>query len=122
MNEVTVAVQTGALGIAEAPPSNSKAKIVRVSSPLSFLLGESHRNIIMWLDHRAVSQVHRINETKHRVLQCVGGVMSVEMQAPKLLWLKEVSVCGRESVLITARDSVYCGSVCTRSRAKVCSV
>ena len=45
----------------------------------------------MWLDHRAVSQVHRINETKHSVLQYVGGVMSVEMQAPKLLWLKEVS-------------------------------
>ncbi|XP_044800859.1 FGGY carbohydrate kinase domain-containing protein isoform X4 [Bubalus bubalis] len=51
--------------------------------------GDSHRNIIMWLDHRAVSQVHRINETKHSVLQYVGGVMSVEMQAPKLLWLKE---------------------------------
>uniref|UniRef100_A0A667G8H4 FGGY carbohydrate kinase domain-containing protein n=1 Tax=Lynx canadensis TaxID=61383 RepID=A0A667G8H4_LYNCA len=51
--------------------------------------GDSHRNIIMWLDHRAVSQVHRINETKHGVLQYVGGVMSVEMQAPKLLWLKE---------------------------------
>nr|KAF6505151.1 FGGY carbohydrate kinase domain containing [Rousettus aegyptiacus] len=51
--------------------------------------GDFHRNIIMWLDHRAVSQVHRINETKHSVLQYVGGVMSVEMQAPKLLWLKE---------------------------------
>uniref|UniRef100_A0A8C6MPJ4 FGGY carbohydrate kinase domain-containing protein n=1 Tax=Mus spicilegus TaxID=10103 RepID=A0A8C6MPJ4_MUSSI len=51
--------------------------------------GDSSRNVIMWLDHRAVSQVHRINETKHRVLQYVGGVMSVEMQAPKLLWLKE---------------------------------
>uniref|UniRef100_A0A4W2DZ77 FGGY carbohydrate kinase domain-containing protein n=1 Tax=Bos indicus x Bos taurus TaxID=30522 RepID=A0A4W2DZ77_BOBOX len=51
--------------------------------------GDSRRNIIMWLDHRAVSQVHRINETKHSVLQYVGGVMSVEMQAPKLLWLKE---------------------------------
>ncbi|XP_060265789.1 FGGY carbohydrate kinase domain-containing protein isoform X3 [Ovis aries] len=51
--------------------------------------GDSHRNIIMWLDHRAVSQVHRINQTKHSVLQYVGGVMSVEMQAPKLLWLKE---------------------------------
>ncbi|KAM9691549.1 FGGY carbohydrate kinase domain-containing protein isoform 4-T10 [Dama dama] len=51
--------------------------------------GDSHRNVIMWLDHRAVSQVHRINETKHSVLQYVGGVMSVEMQAPKLLWLKE---------------------------------
>ncbi|XP_059754925.1 FGGY carbohydrate kinase domain-containing protein isoform X4 [Balaenoptera ricei] len=51
--------------------------------------GDSHRNIIMWLDHRAVTQVHRINETKHSVLQYVGGVMSVEMQAPKLLWLRE---------------------------------
>ncbi|XP_037683012.1 FGGY carbohydrate kinase domain-containing protein isoform X1 [Choloepus didactylus] len=51
--------------------------------------GASHRNVIMWLDHRAVSQVHRINDTKHSVLQYVGGVMSVEMQAPKLLWLKE---------------------------------
>ncbi|XP_047644836.1 FGGY carbohydrate kinase domain-containing protein isoform X3 [Phacochoerus africanus] len=51
--------------------------------------GDPHRNIIMWLDHRAVSQVRRINETKHSVLQYVGGVMSVEMQAPKLLWLKE---------------------------------
>ncbi|EPY79844.1 hypothetical protein CB1_000883004 [Camelus ferus] len=53
--------------------------------------GNSHQNIIMWLDHRAVSQVHRINETKHSILQYVGGVMSVEMQAPKLLWLKEIS-------------------------------
>ncbi|XP_044626862.1 FGGY carbohydrate kinase domain-containing protein isoform X6 [Equus asinus] len=53
------------------------------------LEGDSRRNIIMWLDHRAVSQVHRINETQHSVLQYVGGVMSVEMQAPKLLWLKE---------------------------------
>lgn len=61
---------------------------------LSYLLGDSSRNVIMWLDHRAVSQVHRINETKHSVLQYVGGVMSVEMQAPKLLWLKEVSVWG----------------------------
>ncbi|XP_058993191.1 FGGY carbohydrate kinase domain-containing protein isoform X3 [Mustela lutreola] len=51
--------------------------------------GDAHRNIIMWLDHRAVSQVRRINETKHSVLQFVGGIMSVEMQAPKLLWLKE---------------------------------
>uniref|UniRef100_H0XBT7 FGGY carbohydrate kinase domain-containing protein n=1 Tax=Otolemur garnettii TaxID=30611 RepID=H0XBT7_OTOGA len=51
--------------------------------------GDSHRNIIMWLDHRAVSQVHRINATRHSVLRYIGGVMSVEMQAPKLLWLKE---------------------------------
>lgn len=45
----------------------------------------------MWMDHRAVSQVDRINATKHSVLSYVGGVMSVEMQPPKLLWIKEVS-------------------------------
>ncbi|XP_075037858.1 FGGY carbohydrate kinase domain-containing protein isoform X2 [Mixophyes fleayi] len=43
----------------------------------------------MWMDHRAGSQVDRINGTKHEVLNYVGGGMSVEMQPPKLLWLKE---------------------------------
>ncbi|XP_074893330.1 FGGY carbohydrate kinase domain-containing protein isoform X3 [Buteo buteo] len=51
--------------------------------------GQNYRNVIMWMDHRAVSQVERINATQHRVLSYVGGVMSVEMQPPKLLWLKE---------------------------------
>uniref|UniRef100_A0A8B9TQ36 FGGY carbohydrate kinase domain-containing protein n=1 Tax=Anas platyrhynchos TaxID=8839 RepID=A0A8B9TQ36_ANAPL len=51
--------------------------------------GQNYRNVIMWMDHRAVSQVDRINATKHRVLSYVGGVMSVEMQPPKLLWIKE---------------------------------
>ncbi|XP_047917948.2 FGGY carbohydrate kinase domain-containing protein isoform X4 [Anser cygnoides] len=51
--------------------------------------GQNSRNVIMWMDHRAVSQVDRINATQHRVLSYVGGVMSVEMQPPKLLWIKE---------------------------------
>ncbi|XP_068809442.1 FGGY carbohydrate kinase domain-containing protein isoform X4 [Struthio camelus] len=51
--------------------------------------GQNHRNVIMWMDHRAVSQVDRINQTQHRVLSYVGGTMSVEMQPPKLLWIKE---------------------------------
>ncbi|XP_066453850.1 FGGY carbohydrate kinase domain-containing protein isoform X1 [Eleutherodactylus coqui] len=51
--------------------------------------GNHQRNVIMWMDHRAGSQVERINRTKHGVLRYVGGVMSVEMQPPKLLWLKE---------------------------------
>ncbi|XP_056353173.1 FGGY carbohydrate kinase domain-containing protein-like [Oenanthe melanoleuca] len=53
--------------------------------------GQNHRNVIMWMDHRAASQVERINATQHRVLNYVGGAMSVEMQPPKLLWIKEVS-------------------------------
>ncbi|XP_041339316.1 FGGY carbohydrate kinase domain-containing protein isoform X2 [Pyrgilauda ruficollis] len=51
--------------------------------------GQNRRNVIMWMDHRAASQVRRINATQHRVLSYVGGAMSVEMQPPKLLWIKE---------------------------------
>ncbi|XP_066547797.1 FGGY carbohydrate kinase domain-containing protein isoform X2 [Amia ocellicauda] len=51
--------------------------------------GQKDRNVIMWLDHRASEQAVRITGTGHGVLRAVGGVMSPEMQPPKLLWLKE---------------------------------
>jgi FGGY-family pentulose kinase len=46
-------------------------------------------NVIVWMDHRAIEQAQRINETGDRVLRYVGGVISPEMETPKLLWLKE---------------------------------
>ena len=50
--------------------------------------GPSEQNIIVWMDHRAKSEAEEITATGHEVLQFVGGVMSAEMQTPKLLWLK----------------------------------
>lgn len=47
------------------------------------------QNVIVWMDHRATPQAERINVVGHDVLRYVGGVISPEMQTPKLLWLKE---------------------------------
>lgn len=47
------------------------------------------QNVIVWMDHRAIPQADRINRIGHPVLRYVGGVISPEMQTPKLLWVKE---------------------------------
>ncbi|KAA1123626.1 hypothetical protein PGTUg99_021794 [Puccinia graminis f. sp. tritici] len=50
--------------------------------------GESKRNIILWADHRARDEASLINSCGSPVLQYVGGTMSLEMEIPKVLWLK----------------------------------
>ncbi|OPB39739.1 FGGY-family pentulose kinase [Trichoderma guizhouense] len=46
------------------------------------------RNVILWLDHRPVEETDKINATGHKLLKYVGGKMSIEMEIPKVLWLK----------------------------------
>lgn len=46
------------------------------------------QNIIMWMDHRADAETDFINSKNHEILKYVGGKVSLEMEIPKLLWLK----------------------------------
>jgi len=50
--------------------------------------GDPARNVIVWMDHRASAEAEEINAGGHEVLRYVGGVISPEMETPKLLWLK----------------------------------
>lgn len=50
--------------------------------------GDRRWDTIVWLDHRAIVEADECTATGHRVLDYVGGVMSPEMQSPKLMWLK----------------------------------
>jgi FGGY-family pentulose kinase len=50
--------------------------------------GDPARDIIMWMDHRAGSEANDINLTRDPALDYVGGEVSIEMELPKVLWMK----------------------------------
>jgi D-ribulokinase len=50
--------------------------------------GDDRRNVIVWMDHRAIAEAREVNGTRDDVLRYVGGSISPEMEIPKLLWLK----------------------------------
>ena len=47
----------------------------------------AERDVIVWMDHRAIDEAERINAGGHDALRYVGGKISPEMHAPKLAWL-----------------------------------
>lgn len=49
---------------------------------------DSKENIILWMDHRAEKETDAINATGDVALKYVGGQMSIEMELPKIMWLK----------------------------------
>jgi D-ribulokinase len=50
--------------------------------------GDDQRNVVVWMDHRAIAEARGVNETRDDVLRYVGGSISPEKEIPKLLWLK----------------------------------
>lgn len=56
------------------------------SSPVSVSWsGDSRRNVIVWMDHRAIEQAERINSSKSPILEYCGAAVSPEMEPPKVL-------------------------------------
>lgn len=68
--------------------SNDTDEPIAVTGPDFNNSDGKDRNIILWLDHRAEKETEKINATHHNLLRYVGGKMSVEMEIPKVLWLK----------------------------------
>ena len=60
----------------------------REHRPLALSAGDTPWNIVMWMDHRAQDEARLCNATGSPVLRNLGGAMSVEMQIPKLMWVK----------------------------------
>src|SRR5579871_285095 len=61
----------------------------QAGAPLTVSIsGDNSRNVIVWMDHRAIPEARLVNETQDQVLRYVGGSISPEMEVPKLLWLK----------------------------------
>ena len=57
--------------------------------PLSVsAIDQPGRDTILWMDHRAIAETADCNAIDDPLLQRFGGRLSVEMQLPKLLWLK----------------------------------
>lgn len=97
---------------------------VPVTGP-DFANDGNDRNVILWLDHRPIEETEKINATGHNLLRYVGGTMSVEMEIPKVLWLKNhmppelfdrckfYDLADALTHLATGNDTrSYCSTVC----------
>lgn len=65
--------------------------VVRASdgAPLSVSsTGKREHDTILWMDHRAIAETSECNGIDDPLFERFGGRLSVEMQLPKLLWLK----------------------------------
>lgn len=75
--------------------------------------GDPRRNIIVWMDHRAVKQAERINSYNSPVLQYCGGGVSPEMEPPKVCSKFFRYLCDLLSACLSIMEkSLLFGSFC----------
>jgi FGGY-family pentulose kinase len=97
--QAVCAAVRGALRVAEVDPAQVQgisfdatcSLVIRDRQGRPLPVSPSGRpsfDTIVWLDHRALAEAQLCTASRHRVLDYVGGVMSPEMQTPKLMWLK----------------------------------
>lgn len=68
--------------------NNICINVISNKNIIKCILGNDEQNVILWMDHRASKEAETINKLHHQVLKFVGGKISLEMETPKLLWLK----------------------------------
>ncbi|XP_060826716.1 FGGY carbohydrate kinase domain-containing protein isoform X1 [Bombus pascuorum] len=102
----------------------SLVAIDKTGSPVTVSpTGEDKQNVILWMDHRAQKEADFINEQNHEMLQYVGGKVSLEMQTPKMLWLKDnlPSSWNRAALLFDLPDFLTWKATGSESRS-LCSL
>ncbi|KAF3426115.1 hypothetical protein E2986_08939 [Frieseomelitta varia] len=102
----------------------SLVAIDKTGSPVTVSpTGEDKQNVILWMDHRAQEEADFINAQGHEMLQYVGGKVSLEMQTPKMLWLKKnlPSSWNRAALLFDLPDFLTWKATDSESRS-LCSL
>lgn len=102
----------------------SLVAIDKTGSPVTVSrTGENKQNVILWMDHRAQEEADFINAQGHEMLRYVGGKVSLEMQTPKMLWLKKnlSSSWNRAALLFDLPDFLTWKATGSESRS-LCSL
>ncbi|WP_182356881.1 FGGY-family carbohydrate kinase [Komagataeibacter europaeus] len=86
--------------------------------------GAPGQDVILWMDHRAMAEAAGINAGHHDVLRYVGGMISPEMETPKLLWLKRhlPDVFARAALFLDLPDYLTWRATGVSSRSRCSTV
>ena len=86
--------------------------------PLCLSDGDEKWDIIVWMDHRSTAEAAECTATGAKPLANLGGVMSPEMEMPKLMWLKRNRPDLYQQIGYAGDLGDWVGFKCTGSRER----